>query len=120
MRQKSKGVQRGRRWMYLIIILCFVGGIIYVNQDRVDDTLVGTYKTEGAKAMYYVFESDLSYCKYRQYSVLEKGNYKVNGQKILLEDGEKLTLKDKKLYDPENNIYTKFSNTPTYLNVEVE
>ena len=120
MKQKSKGVQRYRRWIILMVIFCFVGGIIYVNQDRVNDTLVGTYKTEGVKAMYYVLEDDSSYCKYRQYSILKKGTYKVNGEKILLDDGEKLTLEDKKLYDKENNIYTKFSNTPTYINVEAE
>lgn len=120
---KSNNIQRFIKWAILIVIMfCFVGGILYVNQDRLDDTPtpVGTYKTEGVKAMYYVLESDLSYCKYRQYSVLKKGNYKIEGQKVLLDDGETLTLEEQKLYDSANNIYTKFSNIPTYINVEAK
>ncbi len=107
-----------RRIIFIVVIIAVICCIFYQTKNTVDDSVVGTYKTQGIKAIYYVLEEDGVYCKYEQFSVLDKGHYKFKENQIKLDNGKKLTIENKKLYENENTVYEKFSNTPTYINVK--
>ncbi len=106
----------------LVLAASAAAGIIFYDRSEttVSGSAVGTYKTSGYDAVYYVLDDEGMYCRYEQYSILEKGSYKADGNSISLSSGKKLTLEDRKLYDESGDVYEKFSDTPTYVNVDIE
>lgn len=116
-----------RKTKAVIIAVCILSIALFAyftknSAETVDNTLIGTYKTEGLGATYYVLEDEGNFCKYKQGEVLQEGTYKEKEKAaceiITLDTGETLLLQEKKLKDESGNVYTKFANIPTYINVD--
>lgn len=120
------GYMKRRKTKAVIIAVCILSIALFIyftenSAEKVESTLVGTYKTEGLGATYYVLEDEGYFCKYKQGEILQ-GTYKEKKKSaceiITLDSGKTLLFQEKKLKDESGNVYVKFANVPTYINVD--
>lgn len=116
LRRKKFG--RSMLLLSLVMFLMLISGC----GSAVSDSIVGSYKTSDFEGIYYVFEEDGNYCKYKQYEIIEQGMYDTDdSSKIRLDSGNVLELDQKTLHenvDGQDVVYEKFSDTPTFINVD--
>ncbi|GAA0122167.1 hypothetical protein UT300018_14830 [Clostridium faecium] len=127
---------------FILILLLFLILSVFFNinaQNKLNkykNTIYGTYMRQGQsmdELEYFVFEKDKFY-HYIPFKLLDKGDYneiyenvyflKGNNDindfiiKGVIKDNEVIYFKDK---DPNNiNIYSKISDVPTFINMEIK
>ena len=122
----------------LLLLSLTANAVQYVTaRKREVGALIGTYCSQTdnpGEGEYYVFLEDHRYVKYRQFQLLEQGTYskdtrQLDGQgifKLQSESGEmvaQILQMEDAVYsfqsDGEILSYSKISDTPTFINVEM-
>jgi len=123
--------------LLLFLILSISWNINMLNKlGKYENRLYGTYMMQGqsmGESEYFVFEKDKFY-HYIQFKVLDKGDYNEVSENVyslkgeneindfiikgVLKNNEVIYFKDKNMNNI--NIYSKISDVPTFINVEIK
>lgn len=114
----------------LLLIICLQQRYI---QSLTSDYIIGTYCTgDGTNESdeYFTFMLDNTYCQYQQFNVLERGSYEKERSRLYTlhnkenkEQTTQILCMGKNVYcfhkDGSITVYTKISNTPLSINVDI-